>query len=737
MTSEDSHDPCPSGSARAARWLAAFAGLTTMILVTPALGTDGFVGGRERDLLDRVDAAAGVPLEDLATSPVVPDAFASLSVALFGAAWGLRIPGALAAAFMVGASCWLGTRIWRDPWRGALAGAITLSCPSLLYAARIAVPELWGGCAVVGTLLLVYAWSEAVVDRPSRALMLGVALSAALSIACLGVILGGALPCLVSATLIRGPRARRALLLTAGLLGLVGAVLAHLQGDGFIPALAASKDLKLMDLPSRRSLAASLVEHLHGSFPWAPLALAGVLTLSGSRAWFGLWWMGGLLIYSGWTAMYGASPMALEVPMALSAVACLDAHTRSSPAARAHGLLAVVVIVAALVLMADLSRAPYSALIPAYDRPPWIGDVSAPPLLTRSSSWVHRAVLTLFGVMLVLPRPSRSAFARPLFAGWCLLALGYASVWTHGPLEHARSMRSLSPAIHRFTSLLDDGVVESHLGTHRVLTRALRVAVRDRNVELVPFEVRSKAAKWIHQDVPRALLITASDVPSLYAVDARAQHPVYVLDRTHPQVWLVANVLPKDTEDLSPVPHVLLDRAPGTGTASGVQFDDTLELLEWELIGEPRLGSTVQLRLIFRAKKRMPRSAKIVARLKHGRISRIHERPEPFAGDLYPPNLWRHGDVIVHETEIELSPLVAFSGTHDLIVTVYERDKQPLSARLPGAHSDAAPSDKGDEAPPGDVASVPQNDAVPHGPRIIGGKKEKVILGQIEVLPRL
>ena len=57
MTPEDSHESCPSGSARAARWLAAFAGLTTMVLVTPALGMDGFVGGRERDLLDRVDAA--------------------------------------------------------------------------------------------------------------------------------------------------------------------------------------------------------------------------------------------------------------------------------------------------------------------------------------------------------------------------------------------------------------------------------------------------------------------------------------------------------------------------------------------------------------------------------------------------------------------------------------------------------------------------------------------------------
>ncbi len=750
MTHEASNESSPNGSARAARRIAAFAGLLTMAIVTPALGMRGFVGGQERDLLDRVDAAAGVPLEDLATSPMLPDTLASLAVSVFGATWGLRLPGAVGAAFIVAVSCWLGTRIWRDPWRGALAGAITLSCPSLMYTARVAVPALVGGCGVVAAIALLYAAREGHrsrggvpegADRKNVALMVAAAAATATATACLGVIVGGVLPCLVGATIMQGRRSRIALMVMAAILGVLGATLAHLQGDGFVPALAASKSLTLMDQPARRAIAASLVEQLHGSFPWAPLALAGVLTLSTARAWIGLWWMGGIVLYSGWTAVYGACPISLEVPMALSAVACLDAHTRPTNSARAHGLLAVIVIVSALVLMADLSHAPYSALIPAYDRPRWIGDLDPSDLLVRRSSWINAVMLVAFGLLVLTPRSMRPQLRRPAYGAWCLLALLHGILWVHGPLERARSMRSLSPAIDRFTSLVKDGTLAPALGTHRVLDRAMRVAARDRgDLQLTPFETRSRATSWLHQDSPRALLIAASDVPALYAVDDRARRPVYVLDRTHPQVWLVANVLPEGLSDLSPIPDVLIPSPPDTGTPSGVQFEDSLELIEWEVVGEPRIGATIKLRLIFRAKKRLPRSAKIVTRLKHGRISRIHERPESFAGDIYPPNLWRHGDVIVHEAEIELSPLVAFAGTHDLIVTIYEREKHPLSARLPGEEEDAGaievnPEDDSD--PARDVADSRAGDETADHPRIIGRKQEKVVLGQIEVSPRL
>lgn len=747
MVDEPSNEPNRDGSTSAARYLAAFSALVSFAIVTIGLGMRGFVGGRERDLLDRVDAAAGLPLDALDTSPLLPDALASILVSVFGAAWGLRLPGAIGVAFLVGSTCWLATRIWRDPWIGAVAGAITFSCPSLLYAARIAVPQFLGGCGVVATILFVYAASAAdgpnnrATASPSRkklAMFGGATASTAFSIACLGVILGGALPCLVSASLVRGRRPRVVLMISAALLAVFGAALAHHQGDGFIPALAASKNLKLMDQPSRRAISASLVEHLHGSFPWAPITLAGVLTLSTASAWIGLWWMAGIVVYSGWTAVYGPCPIALEVPMALSAAACLRAHMRTSNAPRAHGLLVVVVIATALVLMTDLSRTPYFALIPAYDRPRWIGEVDPFDLLARRSAWINWAMLGAFGLLVLIPRSMRPQLRRPVYGTWCMLAVLHGTLWVHGPLDHARTMRSLSPAIDRFTSLVDDGALTPALGTHRVFDRAMRVALRDRDVELLPFETRSKAVSWLHQDSPRALLVAASDVPALYAVADRERRPVYVLDQTHAQVWLVANVLPEGLEDLSPIPTVLATAPPGTGTPCSVQFKDSLELIEWEVFGEPRVGNTLKLRLVFRAQKRLPRSAKIVTRLKYGRISRIHERPEPFVRDIYPPNLWQHGDIIVHETDIELSSLIAFAGTHELIVTVYERDKQPLGARLRNGEAEPL-QDLPEETvtPERDLADQASHGDPSEGMRIIGRKKEKVVLGQIEVLPRL
>ncbi|MGB1701412.1 MAG: hypothetical protein ACPHRO_15755, partial [Nannocystaceae bacterium] len=318
--------------------------------------------------------------------------------------------------------------------------------------------------------------------RTVAALLGGSCVAILFAIACVGVVLGGVLPLIVAAAIARRPPLRRVLLIGATLLGCLGAVLAYRQGDGFIPALAASKSLALLDQPSRRPIAAVLVEQLHGSFPWVPLALAGALALPTARAWIGLWWLAGLVVYSVWTALYGPCPLALEVPMALSAAACLRACARGNEGPRARGLLVVIVVVSTLVLLSDLSRAPYYALIPAFDRPPWIGEVTAPDLLMRSQTWIGRATLLAFGLLLLVPQRTRAAAGRFTMGGWCLLGLSAAAVWVHGPLEHARVMRSLSPAVDRFTAMVEDGQVNPTLATHRVFDRALRVALRDRDV---------------------------------------------------------------------------------------------------------------------------------------------------------------------------------------------------------------------------------------------------------------
>ncbi|MGB1700499.1 MAG: hypothetical protein ACPHRO_11130, partial [Nannocystaceae bacterium] len=144
-----SQTPADDRHARVARYVAAAAALVSLGVLLPGLGLDAFVSGRERALLDRIDAAAGLPLDALDTSAWLPDALVSRCVSVFGAPWGLRLPGVFAAAFLVSACAWLATRIWRDPWLGAAAGAMTLSCPTLMYSARVAIPDFLGSCGVV------------------------------------------------------------------------------------------------------------------------------------------------------------------------------------------------------------------------------------------------------------------------------------------------------------------------------------------------------------------------------------------------------------------------------------------------------------------------------------------------------------------------------------------------------------------------------------------------------------
>ena len=98
-----SQTPADDRHARVARYVAAAAALVSLGVLLPGLGLDAFVSGRERALLDRIDAAAGLPLDALDTSAWLPDALVSRCVSVFGAPWGLRLPGVFAAASLVSA----------------------------------------------------------------------------------------------------------------------------------------------------------------------------------------------------------------------------------------------------------------------------------------------------------------------------------------------------------------------------------------------------------------------------------------------------------------------------------------------------------------------------------------------------------------------------------------------------------------------------------------------------------
>ena len=470
------------------------------------------------------------------------------------------------------------------------------------------------------------------------------------------------------------------------------------------------------------------MEHAEVTFPWVPLALYGAITVPRRARFVAAWWALGLAAYAGWSGVYGAVRVPLEVPLALLVVVGIEGLSRGSRRADAgheRGLALVVIVAGVLVLSADAGRHPWHLVTPAYDRPRWLDDVDVPAALSTTLRWARRAAIAapLLTVLWArfqrktVPAPSGApgpSSSRPWWC-WSLVAVLLALAWgPGGSAATARRVRTLAPALDRFEDARAALQISEPLGTYRVGSRALRAAIRDRPISTRTLETRALARRWLDDpSVPRLALVERDEVPALYAIAAREEHPVFVIDRTHPRAWLVSNQLPPGATDQSPIPAVLRSEVPAEGTPTSIQFGDALELLSWHVEGSPVVGETFTLRLVFRALKRLPNSARITARLKRGRISRINERPQRLVDGVYPSNLWRYGDIIVHEAKIEVPRFAAVPGAHDLIVTITSRDKKPLSARLRDPDGD-----RGDLSPP---------------LRILGSKKEKVVLGTINV----
>lgn len=714
-------------------------GALAALVFCATLGDPGVLNGLERALLDRFDGAAGVPLDQLRTSPWLPDRLVFACLAVIDAPLGLRLSDAAAAAATVAVTAWMGVRIWGRPLHGVLAGLVVCACPSFIYGARVGGGDALGNLATVLFIAICLGRTDQVrASDPHRrfggmaavgAALAGIALLG-VAVASRGLLLGGALTCLVACTVVGDRRWRRALA-ALGIAALGGSLWLILQqGDGFIPLLGAAKNLRLADQPFRRPLSATLAAHAHGVFPWFPLAMVGAVTTSGRTRWIAAWWLTGLIAYTGWTSVYGAVEAPLEVPLALCVVHGIDHLARLPRASATRAMWVAAAIVGMAVMGADFKSSPGTTLIPAYDRPRWFEVDAVSAQVESLGRWLNRGAMLGVGLTALVHRMSRDA-KRPswgragpiVFALWCGLACVQAVLWTHTVAEDARNQRTLEPAMNVHAALVRDGVIQAPLGALRVNERALRASTRAPTAPAIKrLETRKEARAWLHAaDEPRAALVNAEEVPALYAVEDRSTKPIYVVERTHPKVWLVTNVLPPTMSDLSPIPEVLKAAAAGTGTPTDLQFGDALELLEWEVVGTPRVGDTFHLRLTFRAKKKLPLGSRITARLKRGRISRVHERPERLAHGVYPTNLWRYGDILVHDAVIRVPPLEALPGAHDVIVTIHEREKSPLSIRHARAKTAGETT--------GDVATST--------PRIIGKKQEKAILGTIEVLPAL
>ena len=160
--------------------------------------------------------------------------------------------------------------------------------------------------------------------------------------------------------------------------------------------------------------------------------------------------------------------------------------------------------------------------------------------------------------------------------------------------------------------------------------------------------------------IPLALMffvVRRRDVPPLHLAHRQQGFDFFVLDDGHAQLVLLSNVLPDGAEDHNRIPEVLFDEAPELANETYVKFENYIEVIGWQVTDPIVRGRKVVIELSIRVLRPLPGGSKIYTRFLKGKSSRMNGDPQPLTGDIYPPNLWREGDYILHRFEFE-APLV-------------------------------------------------------------------------------
>lgn len=672
------------------------AGLAAAWLL-PGLGVDGLWSDAELPVLDRVAAALGEARTGMLRSPFVPDALRSAAVSVFGDEFGLRLPHALAAVACTAAVVWLALTWGLGRLGATVAAAATLSMPVFSAGARTAIGNPFGECFGVWALIAVIVAARA--DAPwRRATMLAIAAALlAGAVASAGLVLGGLIPLLAIAAASPPRRIpmRWALGAAIVVIAVVAVVLVRGQGDGYIPLLGAAKDLELVDKPELRRFSAALSDLGHQSFPWLPLGLVGV-ALGRDRALAG-WLLFGLVVASAWSLVYGRVDVPLRLPLAIGVAAAVSAiaEVRTPRAARRAAVL--LAALGMLVLAKDLELAPEDIAAPLH-----AFAVNAYPADTlhtaaRLGRFAKLAALALFAG-LVLARhgeapgllerllsrvPARLRDRAPAAA---LLAAALVGGWQQSRSLLGDTSAKLSPkrVLSVFTELATRGEVGPTLASHRVRDPGLAYygppeleALANRRDIFTRLAGDSGAAD------PTAVLLRTIDLPAVYQQHRLAGADFFVLDDSHATLRLVSNVLPEGRVDRNRIPEVLSTEPFVLEHETFIRFEEFIEIIGWQVDGPLVRGRTQTLQLSIRVLRPLPGGAKIFARFLGGRLSRINPDPQPIAEDLYPCNLWRAGDYVLHRYEFVAPPLEILPGEYDFVIGLRRGESKNFEISAP------------------------------------------------------
>ena len=681
--------------------VSAIAGLVAIAVLGPGLGSHGIWSADELLVLDRTRAALGAGASGLARSPWLPDALRTWTYGMSEGAAALRLPHAIACAGLVA----LAAGIAR--WRGMsgpvalLAGALALAFPILGLSGRTAlgnpIGELLVALAVVG--------GTVAVNTPSRSRALTAALAglacAGLAVSAVGLGLGLAVPLATIAAIAAAgspndsgkviPRSLRLALVTAALVVVgVTVMLSMRQGDGYVPILGAAKDLELIDKPHLHRFAGGFADFGYQLFPWTPLVVVGALTSDRDR--LGPTWLACALVGAvAWSVVYGTTSSLVVIPAALCGASVIERLSRPETPAVWRRLAIAATVGGILVLGKDAQLSPDRIIAALSDYP---GGHTFPDdalhggkRLGRLRSFAALALL-LAGLVTVrrgrlatvlgrMPNAARTALTATVVG---LAALSTAVLYSRGLVPDLSALVSPRAVLENYQSWVSADALPDQLGTHRVRDRGMGIYGPD-NVEVLAG--RSDATKWLSADEPRVALIRARDLAPIHMNHRHQDWPLFVLDRSHASLMLVANVLPEGATDLNPIPDVLLEAPPPMRHETLLRFENYIEIVGWQVTEPIIRGGTATIEIAIKVLRPLPGGCKLYTRLLKGRSSRMAVDPQPLAMDLYPPNLWREGDFILHQYEFKVPPLEIQWGPHELIVGLRRSETKNIEISAP------------------------------------------------------
>jgi len=681
-------------------WPLAAAALIAAAIVLPGLGDYGIWGEAELPMLDRARAALGASLSDLERSPWLPDLLRTRSYSAMEGATGLRLPHALATVALVLMTCGLARMRGATAGVSLLAGGFALAFPMTLAAGRTALGNPIGEALAAATVLAGLAALRSPGRRRAASWALVSAVAGALSVASMGLALGGAIPLgALAAAASTDHECRRGRLVPIALwLGLLAVIAVTVmlclgQQDGYIPVLGAAKDLVLVDKPENRRFAAGLEDLGYGLYPWAPLAVAGALL--GRRGRMPALWLGvGVTVAGGWSLVYGEVPVPVIVPAALCATAAVEWMLEPSTERVTRRLMLTVVVLGMLVLGKDAEATPGRVTVPifAFEGEHNFPDerLEAPERLGRIGSM---ALWALLAAGLLAPaggRPHRvdrllerlpPSLRRRLSLG----VVGAGTLW--GAVGYAQGLvpdvcNLLSPqrVLEHHATLAEAGALPGELGNHRVRDPGMALYGPG---DVVMLASRRELSNYLSSDEPRVAIIRRRDLAALHQDHRQKGWPLFVLDQTHAHLRLVANRLPDGETDLNPIPSVVFDEPVAVANPTQLQFENYIEIIGWEMTDPVIRGREATLTLSIRVIRPLPGGTKLYARLLKDRSSRLNSDPHELTDGVYPPNLWRDGDFIRHSFTFKAPSLEIQPGPHELIIGLRRSERQNFEISMP------------------------------------------------------